>query len=88
MGLLPLNGKRIHLQPFEMTQLSRDGAWNQDRAVRSIREQDYAVVMMWDPPFAKDIKQDRWTEKMLGAVGTYYEPEERLADMVVYRPKE
>ena len=89
MGLLPLNGKRIQLQPFEMTQLSRhDGAWNQDRAVRSIRQEEYAVVMMWEPPFARDIKQDRWTEKMLGAVEAHYEPEERLADMVVYRPRD
>jgi ABC-type glycerol-3-phosphate transport system permease component len=88
MGLLPLNGKRIRFQPFEMTQLSRDGSWNQDRAVESIRDEEYAVVMMWEPPFARDIKRDRWTEKMLGAVESHYEPEERLADMVVYRPKE
>ena len=88
MGLLPLNGKRIRLQPFEMTQLSRDGSWDQDRAVESIREGEYAVVMMWEPPFARDIKRDRWTKEMLGAVRARYEPEERLADMVVYRPKE
>ncbi len=87
MGLLPLNGKRIHLQPFEMTQLSRDGSWKQDRAVETIREEEYAVVMMWEPPFARDIKQDRWTEEMLGAIRTHYEPTDRLADMVVYRPK-
>jgi ABC-type glycerol-3-phosphate transport system permease component len=87
MGLLPLNGKRIRFQPFEMTQLSRDGSWNQDRAVESIRDEEYAVVMMWEPPFARDIKRDRWTEDMLGAVETHYEPTERLADMVVYRPE-
>jgi hypothetical protein len=33
MGLLPLNGKRIRFQPFEMTQLSRDGSWS--RTARS-----------------------------------------------------
>lgn len=87
MGLLPLNGKRIRLQPFEMTQLSRDGSWNQDRAVETIREEEYAVIMMWEPPFARDIKRDRWTEEMLGAVEAHYEPTERLADMVVYRPE-
>ena len=87
MGLLPLNGKKIPLQPFEMTQLSRDGSWDQTRAVQSIRNEEYAVVMMWEPPFARDIKQDRWTEKMLGAVEAHYEPESKLADMVVYRPE-
>ncbi len=86
MGLLPLNGKRIHLQPFEMTQLSRDG-WDQGRAVETIRDEKYAVIMMWEPPFARDIKQDRWTPEMLGAVEDHYEPTGRLADMVVYRPE-
>jgi len=88
MGLLPLNGKRIQLQPFEMTQLSRDGSWKQDQAVESIQSEEYAVVMMWEPPFAHNIKQDRWTEEMVGAIDAHYEPTERLADMVVYRPKE
>lgn len=87
MGLLPLNGKQIKLQPFEMTQLSRDGAWEQGRAVRSIREQRYAVVMIWEPPFARDIKQDRWTDEMLAAVDDRYERTNRVADMVVYRPE-
>ena len=86
MGLLPLNGKRIHLQPFEMTQLSRDG-WDQGRAVETIRDEKYAVIMMWEPPFARDIKRDRWTPEMLGAVEDHYEPTGRLADMVVYRPE-
>jgi ABC-type glycerol-3-phosphate transport system permease component len=87
MGLLPLNGKEIRLQPFEMTQLSRDGSWDQSSAVRSIRNEEYAVVMMWEPPFARNIKQDRWTDEMLAAVGAHYEREEKLADMVVYRPE-
>ncbi len=87
MGLLPLDGKRIKLQPFEMTQLSRDGAWEQGRAVKSIREQRYAVVMIWEPPFAKDIKQDRWTDEMLAAIDDRYERTDRVADMVVYRPE-
>jgi ABC-type glycerol-3-phosphate transport system permease component len=87
MGLLPLNGKRIQFQPFEMTQLSRDGLWKQDRAVETIRDEKYAVVMMWEPPFARDIKRDRWTEEMLGAIEAHYEPTDRLADMVVYRPE-
>jgi ABC-type glycerol-3-phosphate transport system permease component len=87
MGLLPLNGKRIQFQPFEMTQLSRDGFWKQDHAVESIRDEEYAVVMMWEPPFARDIKRDRWTEEMLGAIEAHYEPTDRLADMVVYRPE-
>jgi hypothetical protein len=88
MGLLPMNGRRIHYQPFEMTQLHHDGAWNQGPMVRSIEKERYAVIMIWEPPFATEIKSDRWTPEMLAGIEAHYEPTGRLADMVIYRPKE
>ncbi|MDQ4127342.1 MAG: glycosyltransferase family 39 protein [Actinomycetota bacterium] len=90
MGLLPLNGRRIYLQPFEMTQLSRarPRAWDQRPLVRAIEEKRFPVIMMWKPPFAREINRDRWTPEMLKAIRARYEPTEDLADMVIYRPKE
>jgi 4-amino-4-deoxy-L-arabinose transferase-like glycosyltransferase len=89
MGLLPLNGRRIYLQPFEMTQLARDGAWDQSPLVRAIEEERFPVIMMWKPPFAREIKRDRWTPEMLKEIRAHYEPtDDDLADMVIYRPKE
>jgi len=89
MGLLPLNGRRIYLQPFEMTQLARDGAWDQRPLVRAIQEERFPVIMIWKPPFAREIKRDRWTPAMLKEIRTHYEPTDNdLADMVIYRPKE
>jgi 4-amino-4-deoxy-L-arabinose transferase-like glycosyltransferase len=88
MGLLPLNGRRIYLQPFEMTQLARDGAWDQSPLVRAIEEERFPVIMMWKPPFAREIKRDRWTPEMLKEIRAHYEPtDDDLADMVIYRPK-
>jgi len=88
MGLLPLNGRHIYLQPFEMTQLSRDGAWDQRPLVRAIEREEFPVIMMWKPPFAREIKRDRWTPAMLEEIEAHYERTNDLADMVIYRPKE
>jgi hypothetical protein len=88
MGLLPLQGRRIYFQPFEMTQLSRDGDWNQDPFVRDISKEKFPVIMIWSPPFAREIKQDRWTPRMLEEIHDHYERKNRIADMVIYRPQE
>ncbi len=89
MGLLPLNGRRIYLQPFEMTQLARDGAWDQRPLIRAIEEERFPIIMMWKPPFAREIKRDRWTPEMLKEIKAHYEPTKSdLADMVIYRPKD
>ena len=89
MGLLPLNGRHIYLQPFEMTQLARDGAWDERPLVRDIKEGQFPIIMMWKPPFAREIKRDRWTPKMLKEIRVHYERTNNdLADMVIYRPKE
>jgi hypothetical protein len=89
MGLLPLNGRHIYLQPFEMTQLARDGAWDERPLVRDIKEGQFPIIMMWKPPFAREIKRDRWTPEMLKEIRVHYERTNNdLADMVIYRPKE
>ena len=87
MGLLPERGKRIFFQPFEMTQLARDGDWNQRPFVEDISNERFPLIMIWSPPFAREIKQDRWTPRMLEEIGNHYERTGRVADMVIYRPK-
>jgi hypothetical protein len=88
MGLLPERGKRIYFQPFEMTQLARDGDWNQRPFVEDIAREKFSLIMIWSPPFAREIKQDRWTPRMLEEIRDQYERTGRVADMVIYRPKE
>jgi hypothetical protein len=88
MGLLPLQGRRIYFQPFEMTQLSRDGDWDQRSFVKHLSNEKFPLIMIWSPPFAREIKQDRWTPRMLEEIHGHYERTGRLADMVIYRPRE
>jgi hypothetical protein len=67
-GLLPLEGRRIYLQPFEMTQLQRDGRWDQGPLIRSIERQAFPAVLIWKPAYAAGIERERWTRKMLEAI--------------------
>jgi hypothetical protein len=87
MGLLPQRGRRIYFQPFEMTQLSRDGDWDQRPILKDIEKERFPLIMIWSPPFAREIKRDRWTPRMLEEIHDHYQRTDRLADMLVYRPR-
>ena len=86
-GLIPLDGRWIYLQPFEMTQLQRDGRWDQGPLLRSIKRRKFPVILIWKPPYAASIEQERWTRKMLEAIEENYDPVQKLVGTVVYRPR-
>jgi len=86
-GLLPLDGRRIYLQPFEMTQLQRDGRWDQRPLLRSIERQAFPAILIWKPPYAAGIQRERWTKEMLEAVEENYDPAHKYAGTLVYRPR-
>jgi len=86
-GLIPLDGRRIYLQPFEMTQLQRDGRWDQGPLLRSMKRRKFPVILIWKPPYATSIEQERWTRKMLEAIEENYEPVQKHVGTVVYRPR-
>jgi ABC-type glycerol-3-phosphate transport system permease component len=87
-GLLPLDGRRIYLQPFELTQLQRDGRWNQEPLLRSIKRRKFPLILIWKPPYAAGIEQERWTREMLEAIEENYEPVQKHLATVVYRPSD
>jgi ABC-type glycerol-3-phosphate transport system permease component len=86
-GLLPLDGRSIYLQPFEMTQLHRDGGWDQRPLLTSIRHREFPAILIWKPPYAAGIQRERWTREMLRAIGENYEPVHKYAGTLVYRPR-
>jgi hypothetical protein len=86
-GLLPLEGRSIYLQPFEMTQLQRDGRWDQGPLLMSIERREFLAILIWNPPYAAGIRRERWTRKMLQAIGENYEPVHKYAGTLVYRPR-
>jgi hypothetical protein len=86
-GLVPLDGRSIYLQPFEMTQLQRDGGWDQGPLLTSIRHREFPAILIWKPPYAAGIQRQRWTLEMLRAIGENYEPVHKYAGTLVYRPR-
>ncbi|NSW51584.1 MAG: glycosyltransferase family 39 protein [Anaerolineae bacterium] len=80
MNLLPQLGKRIYIQPFEYTQLHRDGTWDQVPFVAEIEKQHFDLILMhqWDG--------ERWTDAMRNAIWHHYSAAGYLAQTVVYVP--
>ncbi len=86
MGLLPLDGRPIFFQPFEMTQLARAGRWDQRPLLADIERQAFAAILIYRVP-ELPLHRERWTDEMLGAIERRYVVEERVGPTEVYRPR-
>ena len=86
-GLLPLEGRGIYLQPFEMTQLQREGRWDQGPLLVSIERREFSAILIWKPPYAPGVYRERWTRDALQTIEYSYRPTHKYADTVVYRPR-
>jgi hypothetical protein len=88
MGMLVLSSHPILLQPFELTQLSRQGAWDQAPVVADIRGGRFALILINDGPDTPSAwTRERWTAEMLGAIHQAYVPAGALAHATLYRPR-
>ena len=86
-GLLPLEGRRIYIQPFEFTQLAREGKWDQQPFVESIRRGEFDAILIFEPPTAPYLDEERWTPRMLEEIDSSYERTETVARTTVHRPR-
>ena len=84
-GLLPLVGRRIYLQPFEMTQLHRDGRWDQGPLLASLERRTFPAILIWKPPYAAGVQRGRWTREMLKTIDENYRPTHKYAGTLIYR---
>jgi hypothetical protein len=85
-GLLPLLGRRIQLQPFEMTELSRAGVWDQGPLVTAIEEQRFTAVLIFYVP-SQPIEYERWSDEMRAALARSYVVSTRIGSTAVYQPR-
>jgi hypothetical protein len=85
MGLVPLAGKQLQLQPFEMKQLAEAGVWDERPFALQLDEQVFPLILIYDPPSWNSFGE-RWTGRQRLYISTEYRPGERFADTVVYRP--
>jgi hypothetical protein len=85
MGMLPLAGKRLELQPFELKQLADAGIWDERALTTRIDAREYALILIYDPPDWNSF-DERWTGRQQLYILTGYTPGERIANTIVYRP--
>lgn len=85
MGLVPLAGQSLYFQPFELKQLAEAGIWDDQALADAIERGEFPVILLYQPP-DWDSRGERWTRRTLLAISFAYEPGEKYADTVVYRP--
>jgi hypothetical protein len=84
MDLLTRQGRPLYIQPFEVTQLAREGKWDQTPLLESIKNREFGLILLFDRPWSKE----RWTPEMLSAITQSYRLADIVADNLVYRPHE
>lgn len=88
MGVLVMTGHPIELQPFEFTQLARQGQWDDSRVVGDIRRGRFGLILINDGPETPESwTKERWTAGMLAAVHARYAPDGALGGATLYRPR-
>jgi 4-amino-4-deoxy-L-arabinose transferase-like glycosyltransferase len=92
LGLLPLSGRPIHFQPFEMSQLARSGHWDQSPLLEEIRRKEFAMILLTSPDSNdRSLRLTRWTGEMRKEIHAAYRRTDfisglREGGVEVYRP--
>jgi hypothetical protein len=86
MGLLPLQGKMLSFQPFELSQLARAGRWDQRPFVESLLAGRFPLVLIHAPASDPRRVGSRWTPGMLEAFRSAYTVSEVVDETLVLRP--
>lgn len=85
MGELVMSGRAIQFQPFEFSQLSRDGIWDQAPFLEALSRGDYPVVMIYQPFRNPSLRFERWTPEMLQILNNQFRPDFQSGETTVYR---
>ncbi len=88
MAALVQGGHEVLLQPFEFSQLSHDGLWDEGRVVADLKAGRFALVIIRDQGNLRGTRPaERWTAAMLDALDHGYAVRQRFADVSVYVPR-
>jgi hypothetical protein len=85
MGLLPLAGRPILFQPFEMSQLAQVGVWDQAPFLAHLEYGTYPYVLIYQPYRNPGLRRERWTAEMLRVINNHYRPLRQAAETIIYR---
>jgi hypothetical protein len=88
MTLLVRAGKPIEFQPFEMTQLARQGLWNPAPLLQRLSHGDFAlIVLRFDARTPPEWKFRRFPEVMLKLIRSHYALVENVDGYWLYEPR-
>jgi hypothetical protein len=85
MGLVVLGGQNLAFQPFEYKQLVTGGIWDESPFIKSLANQEFDYVLLYDPP-GWDSAGARWTTGQLFALRANYREIDRLANTRILVP--
>ena len=87
MAMLPKNNIPLYIQPFEMTQLSLAGLWDQSALLESITGQDFPLILIHHFQF-DNVYLERWTPEMRQAIFENYVSLGMRANTLLFEPKD
>ena len=86
MGMLTLHDRPLYIQPFEVSQMAKDGVWDQQPFLNDIGAQKFKGILIHHFGTWPAHKQ-RWTPEMLSAIDNEYRPTMTMAGTVVFVPQ-
>lgn len=86
-GLLPLQGRRIYIQPAEFMHLHEAGLWSDAALVEAIQRRAFPIIALYEPMGGTAQIVRRWTPRVRQAIYANYEQTGRLAETLIYTPK-
>ena len=86
IGLLPLAGKPILFQPFEFSQIARDGTWEEAPFLAALERGDFDRVLIYRPMAYPALYQQRWTQSMRDALNDRYRPLRNIGENTILQP--
>ena len=86
MGLVPLAGKRLYIQPFEFKQMSDMGVWDQTPFLLDVMNHKPSLIL-WYQPGDWNAVESRWTGAMRDMINSTYQYDITLAEVDVLRPR-
>ncbi len=82
VGLVPLSGRLLYIDPDPVTKLARQGDWDQQPFLDAIDQQTFGAIFIHWPT-----RQAHWTDEMLAHIEQRYREVDRVVDTAVFRPK-
>ena len=87
MGLLPLTGQTLSFQPFEFSQLSEAGMWDDSAFIAAIQDREFSTILLYEPATGRPMIVSRWTKPIRDAIWDNYRLERQLAGTWLYVPR-